>query len=128
MIDELESSGFPVNTAFWLYFPDSDDWRLLIASPYVEQYGPLEGYHRIQQTLAAMDPPVQLHLDDISARSPRDNLVAPLAGRMALAPPEGVRLRHSYINGTYYEDAYVYRAEPAANGARGARTASRPRR
>jgi len=51
LIQQLDQSGLEVVAAFWFYVPDSDTWRLYIASPAVDEEGPKAVYERIQDVL-----------------------------------------------------------------------------
>ena len=99
-----------VRAAFWWYFPESQEWRLVIATPLVDEVGPLSAYGRIQAELNAISPSLTLSLQNISLISPKDERVKAFKKQLKIAPnPGGVRFTHSALNGTYIEDAYVYR-------------------
>lgn len=99
-----------VQAAFWWYFAESQEWRLVIATPLVDEVGPLSAYGVIQARLSAIKPPLSLALQNISLISPRDPRVKAFKKAMKVAPdPFGVRFTRSALNGTYVEDAYVYR-------------------
>jgi hypothetical protein len=51
LIEALDQGGFPVVAAFWSFFPDGDLYRLVIASPVVDEKGPREAYTKIQEVL-----------------------------------------------------------------------------
>ena len=46
-----ESKALPVRACLWQYVPEAAEWRLLVASPLVDEKGPREAYTRIQQAL-----------------------------------------------------------------------------
>ncbi len=111
LLDELKSIGshFLVEAAFWLLRPDVLDWRLYIATPLVDQRGPVSAYTDIQSALRALAKP-SLSMQDISVVSPNDKLVRVI--KRAIRIPNGangVRLARSRVDDTYVEDAYVYR-------------------
>src|SRR2546429_7207959 len=68
-------SHFRIQAAFWLYSPESFSWRLVIATPLIDQRGPFESYTDIQNILRFMTPPLAISMQDISVVSPNDNLV-----------------------------------------------------
>jgi hypothetical protein len=112
LVNALRRGRVPLLAALWSYFPEPREWRLVIVSSIVDSRGPLEGYRRIQQVLAAIHP-TQLSLSDITLISPhssdyndlRDLLSRP--GRFGTAPaPESA---HSVI----FEDTYVYPVDSA---------------
>ena len=48
----LPRTKVPVQAAFWWYLPESQEWRLIIATPLVDSYGPLSVYTKIQARLS----------------------------------------------------------------------------
>lgn len=99
-----------IKAAFWWYVPESEEWRLVVATPLVDEVGPLAAYGVIQAHMTAIKPPVSLTLRNISLISPKDPRVKAFKKAMKVAPdPFGVRFTRSALNGTYVEDAYVYR-------------------
>ncbi|HXF40607.1 MAG TPA: hypothetical protein VN687_12895 [Blastocatellia bacterium] len=101
-----------VRAAFWWYLAESEEWRLVIATPLVDEVGPLSAYGVIQATLSAISPPLNLDLQNISLISPKDERVKAIKKALKIAPdPFGVRFIRSALNGTYIEDAYVYRLD-----------------
>ena len=103
------SSRFRIKAAFWWYLPESLEWRLVIATPLVDEEGPLATYRDIQKVLT-WHPDLNLSLQNISVLSPKDKLVRLFRKAVQIAPdPVGVRFTRSALDGTYIEDAYVYR-------------------
>ncbi len=102
---------FRVKAAFWWYLPESLEWRLVIATPLVDEKGPLATYKDIQKVLI-WHPDLNLSLQNISVLSPKDERVKAFNKAMRIAPdPDGVRFTRSALNGTYIDDAYVYRLQ-----------------
>jgi hypothetical protein len=102
-------SHFLVQSAFWLYQPDSMEWRLVLATPLVDQRGPLSTYRDVQRVLHNLAKPVSLSLQDISVVSPNDKLVKVI--KKAIRVPRGslgVRFGRTRVDDTYIEDVYVY--------------------
>jgi len=57
-LDQLEMS---ITTALWYYYGDSNNWRLIIASPGVRRKGPKHFYQVIQSFLLKLrDRPISL--------------------------------------------------------------------
>jgi len=110
LLDSLDKIEFPVAAALWLYSPDSDDWRLTIASDLVDRLGPLQTYRQVQTVLTTLPPESRLALKDISVVSPKSPLIQAIRS-VARAAPDGheFRLRQNTINGMFVENAYVYR-------------------
>ncbi len=110
LIQELDKSKFKVQAAIWVYMDDSDEWRLLIASPYVEKKGPKKSYNFIQTVLAKLSPPPEVSLRNISVVSPSDNLIRLIGVAIKTgAGISGIRFTGNVINNILIEDAYIYR-------------------
>jgi hypothetical protein len=112
LIRTLDKSDFPVPSALWLYIADGDEWRLIIATPIVESYGPSEGYRRFQRLAEGLLQGPQL-LRSISLVSPSDALIVALGSviRTELGINH-IRFSKNSIDGTYIEDALIYRLIP----------------
>jgi hypothetical protein len=99
---------FLVKAAFWLFDKDSIEWRLVVATPLVDQRGPFSAYTDIQGVLRRLVP-ISLTMQDITVVSPNDKLVKVIkkAGKVP-AGSTGLRIGRARIDDTYVEDAYVY--------------------
>lgn len=105
----LDDAGVDITAAFWFYQTDKERWRLLLAMPIVATKGPRAGYERILEVLSA-HPEIQLDLTDITVLSPSDRLPQLLKTAVRTdSTIAGIALSHDVINGTYIEDAYIYR-------------------
>lgn len=103
-------TSFRVKAAFWLYRPEWEEWRLVIATPLVDEQGPLATYAHLRKILDSIQP-LSLSTHNISVVSPRrDPLVKALRGALRIASDsEDVRFSGAMVGGTYVEDAYLYR-------------------
>jgi hypothetical protein len=99
---------FLLKAAFWLLDKDAIEWRLVIATPLVDQRGPFSAYTDIQGVLRRLMP-ISLTMQDISVVSPNHKLVKVIkkAGKVP-SGSSGLRLGRARIDDTYVEDAYVY--------------------
>lgn len=109
---------FRVKAAFWLYYPEPEEWRLVIATPLVDEKGPLDTYSRLQEVLLPhlANQPANLDLLNIAVISPSDKLAKAI--RRAMRASEWspyVRFTRSTLGGEYVEDAYVYRLPTSPN-------------
>jgi hypothetical protein len=115
LLDELKKIDphFLVRSAFWLYRPETFDWRLFIATPLVDQRGPASAYTDIQGALRSLAKPFWISMQDISVVSPSDKLVK-LMKKAVQVPRDvsGVRFARTRVDDTYIEDAYIYRLKP----------------
>jgi len=103
------SSVFKLQAAFWLYDHESQEWRLFLATPLVDEFGSLAAYTNLQQPLRSIQP-TDLSLENISVSSPRKPLVKAIKRGSRIANgAEVIRLTRNTIGGIYIEDAYVYK-------------------
>jgi hypothetical protein len=105
----LDAADFGVVASLWLYDPESDEWRLIIASRLVDDEGPLGAYRRVQKVLEAPEL-ANLSLSDISVVSPDHHLIRLLGLALKTGPEvSGIRFTRNRINDQFVEDAYIYR-------------------
>src|SRR5579871_6042594 len=93
LIDALKKLGLSPRAGLWCYFPDTDEWRLAVSLPQVDQAGYLRTYEKIGALLSKMNPPLAFTLSDISLQSPRSGLeeVVRSTARAEAASAEGFR-------------------------------------
>ena len=105
--------SFRVKAGFWLYYPESEEWRLVIATPLVDEQGSLRTYSQLQPVLLSIQPS-DLSLQNIAVMSPGDPLVKAFRGALRTSPgPSDIRFPRGTIEGrTYIEGAHVYRLPP----------------
>ena len=122
VIDRLDKAGIVVTAAFWYYIEDAENWRLIIATPLVESEGPRAAYAKIhdaqwERRPARLRKPI-LGPSEITAVGSNDPLVKLLSMVIRTGPNDaGVRFSRNVINGTYIEDAYIYRlSNPVGDG------------
>jgi len=110
LIEALDKTEFKVDASLWFYSSDSDEWRLLIASPFVEENGPRKSYGFIRSVLAQPSPPSGISLKNVSVLSPKNQLIKLLKTAISTGPDiAGIRFTRNVINNTLIEDAYIYR-------------------
>lgn len=51
---KLDEIGLPVTAAFWLFVPEVNEWRLMVASPEVSTKGPRDVYEKIRQAIGQL--------------------------------------------------------------------------
>lgn len=110
LIKELDKEQFPVKSALWYYYADLDSWKLLIASPKLEEDGPIKIYKNFQRILEKMDLKY-VTLNDISVITSSHSLIQLLSSAVSIGEKSisGIRFTANTINNTYIEDAYIYR-------------------
>jgi hypothetical protein len=112
LIQDLDQVGFPVVAALWNFLPEEDEWRLLIASPQVNELGPLAAYKAVQEVL--LQSPIGLTVLDVSVVGPDEPLITDLRISAGTDPAPflgGTSLHRTVIGNVYVAKAYVYRAE-----------------
>lgn len=91
-------------------FPDTSEWRLVLALPLLDREGPRAAYEAIRRALAKRS--VDLPLSLISAVSPNDPLVREL--RRAVQTPSkairDIRFTGNVVGNILVEDAHIYRS------------------
>ena len=110
LLEALKKNRFPLKAAFWHYFIEAEEWRLVLVSPVVDRAGPLSAYTRVQRVLARTKP-VYLTLSDISVFGPLSpdykNLAAGVSSAGTFGARPAVHQAHPIPN-IVFEDAYVY--------------------
>lgn len=111
LVHKLDEHGVSPDAAFWLYFPEEQQWKLVIAELKVGTLGPKKIYRKIQQILAeSPDELSGLSLDDITLARPDAQIIVLLRVAIRTGPGiSGIRFKNNAINGTLIEDAYIYR-------------------
>lgn len=110
LIEELDGEQFPIKSALWFYYADSGFWKLLIASPKLEEDGPIKVYKYIQRIIGKMNVK-HITLNDISVITSSHNLIQLLSSAISTGGKSvsGIRFTANTINNTYIEDAFIYR-------------------
>jgi hypothetical protein len=110
LLNKLDESKFNVKAALWLYMPDPEEWRLILASPIVDMKGPKKAYETVQSQLQGIGQKDKLSLQNISLVSPDDKLIKALKSVFGRDKKiSHIRFTHNVINGLFIEDAYIYR-------------------
>jgi hypothetical protein len=110
-------------SAFWFFFTESQEWRLIIASSYAESHGPNEAY-KIAFSILYPESNPSIHSDPNSRfpsidyktlmiTSPNHNIVSTLR-HFFLRPaiPGWNRVSKMTLNQIYFDDCYIYRNIP----------------
>jgi hypothetical protein len=110
LVQALDAASFPVSGALWLFRPEADDWRLLIVSPRLTESSLSKAFSQMHQ-IARKLPEFPLLLSSVSLIPPDDPLIVQLRKAIKTGPSDigGIRFSRNVIDGTYIEDAYIYR-------------------
>ncbi len=111
LVELLDRERFPVTAAMWLFVPDSNQWRLLLASPKIQSEGPKKAYEEVLRALSTLPKgPQSLSLKDITVVESDNPLVGLLRSAIRTGTAiSGIRFSRNTINGHFIEDAYIYR-------------------
>lgn len=110
---------------FWYYLPESNAWRLHLATPLYHSTGPREIYQRVQAMLATIEQDRRdeaLDLLDTTVISDQHQLVTAIRTALSKNPrigpdfrekglisfDRGLRFRSRVVDGHYLEEAYIY--------------------
>ena len=107
VLQALHQTDFQVSEAFWYDFPESDEWRLVLASPKVDALGPLRACTVLDKVLRRIRS--ALTVGEISLFSPASSEYRELR-RDALGPQSignGPATGRSQ-GGMAFRDAYLY--------------------
>ena len=111
LIQALDSTGFNVGSALWLYTSDEHRWKLLISSSEVERKDPRSSYKRISRLLRD-SPDIDVSFDDIALVNPHDELITLLKSSVGVIQGiHEIRLTSNFIHGTPIDDAIIYRLQ-----------------
>ena len=110
LVSLLDEAGFPVTAAAWIYFPDVEEWRLVIRSP--------KAATNLQEALLelarAMDAKgdlrKRLDLARVKLVPPSDRMLEAM-GKVTriISGLSTVRFSRNVVNGIYIDDALIYR-------------------
>ena len=110
LIAQLDAVGLPMVAAFWFFSSETNEWRLLIASPERSVHGPQGIYRKIREAREALgEKAAALPLSLVSLIAENDELVQAFR---AIPAGEGIsrkRFTKEVVNRRYIDDALVYR-------------------
>jgi hypothetical protein len=110
LLNKLDEAKFDVKAALWFYMEDSEEWRLILASPVVDTEGRKKAYETVQLQLQELNGRFDLSLRNISLVSPGDKLIKLLKTTIKTGKKiSHIRFTRNVINNVFIEDAYIYR-------------------
>ncbi|HSD58078.1 MAG TPA: hypothetical protein VLB04_07830 [Methanotrichaceae archaeon] len=105
LIGALEKENFVIDTAMWFYSEETDEWKLVIATPLVDEIGPRETYRRIQAILEEL-PSLSITLTDITALRPSNSMIKALKSNIGHS--REISLKGTVFDGILINNAYIY--------------------
>jgi len=111
LLELLDRKKFRARACFWFYFSESERWRFVVASPEVRTRGPHAAYRKIQTLSRGVPHAAELFAPgDVTVVKDNDPLVVLLRRAISTGPGiSGIRFTSNSINGTFIDDAYIYR-------------------
>jgi len=110
LVRRLDDRGVRPDAAFWLYLPELDEWKLVLAEAKLSTQGPRAAYEEFQKALAQKPELESMSLDLVALAKPDAPLVRLLGSAIRTGEGiSGIRFTNNVINGTVIEDAYIYR-------------------
>jgi hypothetical protein len=111
LLKALDESGINVPGAFWLYFPEAEEWRLVFVMPKVKKEGSLKAYRLIDNELRKLDSISDMLSLHVTVRDPSDDLIKAMRKAIKTEPDaiEDIFWDKRPVNGVYIDGAYIYR-------------------
>lgn len=117
LVEELKPAGqkliemldphLEIRAAFWIFREEFNSWRLIIATPVVDEFGPRAVYTKIHPFWTRID---EFQGSEITVTGLGDPLVRAIS--KAVGKREGTngkRFGPQVVDGTYIDDSYIYR-------------------
>lgn len=111
VIAALSRAGIPVAVGLWAFTSEAEEWRLTIATPLVDELGPLAAYGKVRKALQKSGVEDEFPLTRIFLRSPKDRVLKSLqkeSRALGDLGHEDYRLVNAAIDRSFVEDAYLY--------------------
>lgn len=111
VVEALDKAGLPIHGAFWMFDPEHDAWRFVIAMPEVSKSGPRDAYRRVRSAIAkGMREGPRIETSDLSVIDTTAPLYVLLRSMLKTGNQvSGIRFTNNTINGRLIEDCYIYR-------------------
>ena len=111
LLQILDAAFFgPIFAALWFRHPEAEDWHFVIGSDLVDREGPLAASRRLLDALRGYSWEAGISLLDLYVVGRRDPLVKPLRSAPRITgTAEPVHISSALVDGSFIEDAYVYR-------------------
>jgi len=111
VIAALSRAGIPIAVGLWAFASESEEWRFTIATPLVDELGPLSAYKKVRKALQKAGVEDEFPLMRIYLRSPKDRVLRLLqkeSRALGNLGHEDYRLVNAAIEGSFVEEAYLY--------------------
>ncbi|MDY7014541.1 MAG: hypothetical protein SVX43_13245 [Cyanobacteriota bacterium] len=110
LIDALTEEEYPLESAIWLYNPETETWKLTLASPLYDVLGPRLEFAALHHLLDSREETLKIDFFDVTIVSPQHSIIANLRHSQKEKGIDfsGIRLRGNSINNMYVDDVYIY--------------------
>ena len=110
IITRLEQAGIDINTALWVQDEDSGEWRLVLASEYVDLHGPRQVYELLADITRASSLS-DVRIDDIRVFGTSNGFIRDVR-RLVRTNDDlhDIRLNFLSAGGQTFKAARIYRA------------------
>ncbi|NVZ71793.1 hypothetical protein [Pseudomonas costantinii] len=108
-VSEIEKSSLHLHAALWIQPTPDDFWKFVLAFPEVRLEGPRAVYKKLR-SISNRIPQNEFRIgtEIVSVVEERDRLIQIFKGVIRV-DGGGVRFARNSLNGTYIEDAYIYK-------------------
>jgi len=111
LLEELDKANIKVDAAFWFFFSDVSDWKLVYSLPQEIKNGPKKAYAIIQKAYSKAGENLPgLDINDVLLMMKDNPLIDILKTIVRTGPKTSqIRLSQNMVNGFLIEDAIIYR-------------------
>jgi len=108
-VREIERSSLHLHAALWIQQTPDDFWKFVLAFPEVRLEGPRYVYKKLR-SISNRIPPDEFKIgtEIISVVEEKDRFIQIFKAAIRV-DGGGVRFTRNSLNGTYIEDAYIYK-------------------
>jgi hypothetical protein len=109
LVRTLDEANFPVTAAAWIYFPDLEEWRLVIRTPKAGK-NLQEALVEVARALDAKgDLRQRIDLARVKLVPPGDRMLQAIGKTIRVDGLSPVKFSRNVINGIFIDDALIYR-------------------
>lgn len=111
LVRALDARGLAPGVAFWLWFRDVRDWRLVLAGGTLAEAGAREALVTIREILREQEDTRALTPLDVGVKDEDHRAVRAVRTAISTGPGiHGVRIRDNTVAGIRLQRAFVYRS------------------
>ncbi len=109
LIEELEKAGIPVTAACWIKTDDDEQWYLYVASPIVDDQGPVAAYRRVHSIIRQMPGGFWIDPFEVRLLGANDPVAQAVLESDEKHPARiATRYKRPTLGGISIEAAYIY--------------------